>query len=197
MKKSYNIGIIVLLVAVIFAGYFLFKKPAPENKISESSAPEENTGSLDESEESEEVSENQGLVSILIAKDTKIFRLDTDNLYADEDPSTIVTAPEIIPSEDSSMPEFGEPYEIYGEVFDIVNVTNVEQKLRVIQHSSTTDAISLPPMSSGTEISLEDIKIGDWIVASSRTEVGGIYDFQNTNFIMVLPYLGGTAPESQ
>ena len=188
MKKSYNIGIIVLLVAVIFAGYFLFKKPAPENQISESSAPEESTGLLDESEEPEEVSENQGLVSIFIAKDTKIFRLDPDNLF---------TAPEIIPSEDSSMPEFGEPYEIYGEVFDIVNVTNVEQKLRVIQHSSTTDAISLPPMSSGTEISLEDIKIGDWIVASSRTEVGGIYDFQNTNFIMVLPYLGGTAPESQ
>jgi len=193
MKKSYNIGIIVLLVAVIFAGYFLFKKPAPENKISESSAPEENTGSLDESEESEEVSENQGLVSILIAKDTKIFRLDTDNLYADEDPSTIVTAPEIIPSEDSSMPEFGEPYEIYGEVFDIGNVTNGEQKLRIIQHSSITEATSFP---RSTEISLEDIKIGDWIVASNRVGVGGIYDFQNTDFIMVLPPLG-TAPESQ
>jgi len=36
MKTPYSIGIIVLLAAVVFAGYFLFKKPAPENQVPES-----------------------------------------------------------------------------------------------------------------------------------------------------------------
>jgi|AP45_3_1055517.scaffolds.fasta_scaffold34775_2 hypothetical protein len=199
MKTSYNIGIIVLLAAVVFAGYFLFKKPAPENQVPESSALEESTVSLDESEglpssqsaeELEEVSEKQKKeFAIFVDENTKIFRIDPDNPYTDEAPATITVGPESIPSADLST-----PYEISGEVFDII----YQQEKTIRIYSDYPKDIEAEFIPRGLEISLEDIKIGDRIVASGKYKTGkdaGI-DFRNMEFIQVLLPLE-TAPEGQ
>ena len=220
MKTSYNIGIIVLLVAVVFAGYFLFKKPASENQVPESSAPEESTASLDELEglpptsaetdttpsdstqsaeefrdaekdiQLEEVFENQKKeVAIFVGENTKIFRFDPDNPYTDEAPATITVGPESIPSADLST-----PYEISGEVFDII----YQQEKTIHIYAGAAVAVEAAFIPYGFEISLEDIKIGDRIVASGKYKTGkdaGI-DFRNMEFIQVLLPLE-TAPEGQ
>ena len=169
MKNSYNIGIIVLLAAVVFGGYFLFKKPVPENQVPESSAPEENTVSLDEfeglsptqlaDEVGEEVFEIFGHIAYINSED-KIIDMRTT---AGQEFTVFLGANTQIFSYDTDNPN-GEPG-------------------------------TFTP--TGAEISLNELNSGEYIMVSSDENIRGEKEFRNIKFIQVSFFSPDAIPEGE
>ena len=171
-----NVIILILIITALVIGYLIFQQrissqknlPAPIS--SPLDAPDASTTtSVQETAEEE--------FTIFIGPETKIFGVDQGNPYTGEPPVGIN-----IGADAQEFPDLSRPFEISGDVF---TVDLQEQVIRITSDYPRNIGTEFTPR--GPQISLEDIKEGDRIVASDNLDEEGLIDYRDIKFIQVLP----------
>ena len=167
-----NVIILILIITALVLGYIIFQQRISSQKdlpVPISSPIEDPDSSLVTSVEKI----TEGEFTILVGPNTQIFGIDPDNPYKGEPPAIINLGQ---PS------DLSRPYEIFGDVF---TVDLQEQVIRITSDYPRNIGTEFTPR--GPQISLEDIKEGDRIVASDNLDEEGLIDYRDIKFIQVLP----------
>jgi len=167
-----NVIILILIITALVIGYLIFQQRISSQK----NLPAPISSPLDAPDASTTTSVQEtaeGEFTIFIGPETKIFGVDQGNPYTGEPPAIINLGQ---PS------DLSRPYEIFGDVF---TVDLQEQVIRITSDYPRNIGTEFTPR--GPQISLEDIKEGDRIVASDNLDEEGLIDYRDIKFIQVLP----------
>ena len=181
MKNYYTIAIVMLAIfALVLGGIIGFQKnqALQKKKVLESALLESiNEVSLKPNIQIEDTLKKEFTLSI--GESTKIFGIAKDNPYYGEPPAGAVI--EIDSSQSLGSSSF---FEIWGSVLSVDLGNNM---IRIASDYPRPIDTAFTPR--GPEISLEDIKEGDRIVASSAYDENAEADYDNMQFIQISPSL--------
>jgi len=165
-------------VTALVLGYFIFQQRIFSQREENLPEPIPSQTEITGSEATAvSIEGNREGFTIFIGPETKIFGVDSDNPYKGEPPGNIGIA-----AGGQESPDVTLPFEIFGDVF---TVDLQEQVIRITSDYPRNIGTEFTPR--GPQISLEDIKEGDRIVASDTYDAGDAIDFRDMEFIQVLP----------
>ena len=183
MKNYYTIAIVMLAIfALVLGGIIGFQKnqALQKKKVLESALLESiNEVSLKPNIQIEDTLKKEFTLSI--GESTKIFGIAKDNPYYGEPPAAAGIGIEIEGLQSLESISF---FEIWGSVLSVDLGNNM---IRISSDYPRPIGTAFTPR--GPEISLEDIKEGDRIVASSVYDENVQADYDNMQFIQISPSL--------
>jgi len=164
-NKVLTISIIILVLAGAGLGYLIYRHKSGNT----SDVLFERRFSQDRSV----VAEKEGKeFTISVGENTKLFGIAADNPYYGEPPAT----------KTFGQVEITKSFEIWG---DVISVYPDKKEVRISSDYPRSIVTAFTPR--GPEISLEDIKEGDRIVASGEYDANGEPDYNNIQFIQITP----------
>jgi len=179
MKNYYTIAIVILvLLAVFLGGLIIFQKKnqvSRQQELLQSDLPAGN-GPRETADIPEDTSQKEFIISV--GENTKLFGIASDNPYYGEPPAPVsIGGPGGIEPLGSST-----AFEIWGLV---ISVDPDKKEIRI--SSDYPRPINTPFAPRGPKVSLQDIREGDRIVASSEYDANGEPDYNNIQFIQITP----------
>jgi len=177
MNKLFTISIVVLALVAVGLGYLTHKQQTSNASLEPSQiqidVPPENMG------DTQAVPGDEKKVFLLVlSENTQVFGIAKENPYYGEPPVPIIRGGDIQSS------GFSTSFEIWGDVVDI------DAQVKTVSISSDFPRdIGTEFTPRGPQLSLEDIKEGDRIVASSTYDENGEVDYENIQFIQISPSL--------
>lgn len=182
-NKIVTILIIVFALAAVGLGYAIYKQrsgdtsdlllqanlPPNELDLPIEDVPSETKG------EFEFVDSSQKEFTIFVGEHTQIFGIAADSPYYGEPPAVTVIggAGDIQPAKS---------FEIWG---DVISVDQNKKAIRISSDYPRPISTAFTPR--GPKISLQDIKKGDRVVASSEYDAKGEPDYGSIKFIQITP----------
>ncbi|TSD03900.1 MAG: hypothetical protein Greene071421_512 [Parcubacteria group bacterium Greene0714_21] len=177
-NKLFTATIVILVLVAVGLGYFIYRQKSGgpndllfERRFSSSDSPQ----SEDTSDTQAGAGDEKKEFLLVLGENTQLFGIAKENPYYGEPPASTSIGGDAVQQPSSS-------FEIWG---DVLSVDKNEKAIRI--SSDAPRPINTPFTPRGPRVSLQDIKAGDRIVASSAYNENGEADYTNIQFIQITP----------
>jgi len=179
MKNYYTTAIVALtVIALALGGLVILQKNKTSNKTELPSPTSEENGEGVSSKFRVKIGDiSQKEFAISVGENTQIFGIAKDDPYYGEPP-----APVSIGGDDTEPLLLSNSFEIFG---DVVSVNLNDNVIRISTDYARPLNTAFTPR--GPRVSLQDIKVGDRIVANGAYDKNGEANYSSIKFIQISP----------